>query len=140
MTRSEIETLLDRHADAFLRLDAVALAAQHTLTSVFRSPAAGTVKGRDGILQVYRYWFEAFPDMRFTWEPPIIDGDRAAIRWTLTGTMKGSFFGVTASGTRVELVGAGFYTFEDGGIAEISHIYDFSAVLMKVGVLKARPT
>jgi steroid delta-isomerase-like uncharacterized protein len=140
MTRSEIESLLVLHADAFGRLDAAALADQHTADSVFRSPAAGTVQGRDAIRRVYTFWFEAFPDMQFRWESPIIDDDRAALHWSLAGTMKGSFFGVNASGTRVDMTGAAFYAFRDGGIAEVSHIFDFSAVLIKVGVLKARPT
>ena len=139
MTRSEIEALLLRHEEAFARHDAEALAVQHAPLGTFRSPAAGTVQGRDAITHVYRYWFDAFPDMRFTWEPPVIDGDRAALFWSLRGRMHGTFFGVTASGTHVEMTGAARYTFADGQIAEAMHTFDFSALLMKLGVLKARP-
>lgn len=139
MTRTDIEALLDRHADAFARHDSEALAAGHQPDGVFQSPAAGTVRGRPAIEQVYRYWFAAFPDMRFTWDAPIIAGSRVALFWTMTGTMSGPFFGVTASGSRVEILGAARYTFGEEGIAEASHIFDFSAVLIKIGVLKAKP-
>lgn len=139
MQRSDIETLLVRHHDAFAAHDAAALAAQHVPDGVFESPAAGTVTGRAAIEQVYRYWFQAFPDMRFTWGPPLIDGDRAALFWTLTGTIDGPFFGVATTGTHVEAQGAALYTFAEGGIARASHIFDFSSILMKAGILKARP-
>jgi predicted ester cyclase len=139
MTRTDIEALLERHAEAFARRDPAELAHQHTPGGIFRSPAAGTVQGRPAIEQVYRYWFDAFPDMRFSWPTPLVDDSRAALFWTLEGTMQGAFFGVSSSGTRVQVTGAGLYTFADDGIAEVSHIFDFSAVLMKVGVLKAKP-
>ena len=139
MSPSEIAALLTRHHDAFERHDAAALAAQHLATGTFESPAVGLVRGRDAIEQVYSYWFKAFPDMRFTWVTPVIDDDRAALFWTLDGTIEGPFFGVPHAGTRLTASGAGLYTFRDGGILSASHIFDFSAVLMKAGILKARP-
>jgi predicted ester cyclase len=139
MDRGEIEALLQRHQDAFVARDPVALAAQHTTDALFESPAAGRLQGRQAIEQVYRYWLDAFPDMRFTWDPPLIDGAQAALFWQFAGTIQGPFFGVTVPGARVEMNGAAHYRFRDGGIAEARHIFDFSAVLMKAGVLKARP-
>jgi steroid delta-isomerase-like uncharacterized protein len=139
MNREAIEALLQRHHDAFTARDAAALAGQHTPDGLFESPAAGHIQGRQAIEQVYRYWFDAFPDMRFTWEPPIIDDSQAALFWTFAGTIRGPFFGVAVPGARVEMNGAAHYRFRDGGIAEARHIFDFSAVLMKAGILKARP-
>jgi predicted ester cyclase len=139
MSRTDIETLLARHHEAFASLDAAALAAQHLPDGIFESPAAGRVQGRAPIERVYKYWFNAFPDMRFTWDPAIVDGDRAALFWDMAGTLKGQFFGVGIAGARIEFNGAALYVFRDGGIAVASHVFDFSAVLMKAGVLKARP-
>ena len=139
MLHSDIATLLERHRDAFARHDADALALQHVADGTFESPAVGLVRGREAIAQVYRYWFTAFPDMRFTWGPPLIDGTRAAYFWTLEGTIAGPFFGVPNPGTQVKASGAALYTFEEGQIRSASHIFDFSAVLMKAGILKAKP-
>jgi steroid delta-isomerase-like uncharacterized protein len=137
--QSEITTLLEHHLAAFARHDAAALAAQHLEDGTFESPAVGLVRGRQAIEQVYSYWLTAIPDMRFTWGPPIVDGDRAALFWTLEGTVEGPFFGVPNAGTRVKVTGAAEYTFRDGGILSAAHIFDFSALLMKAGILKARP-
>jgi steroid delta-isomerase-like uncharacterized protein len=139
MLPSDIATLLERHHEAFARHDADALALQHVSDGTFESPAVGFVRGREAIAQVYRYWFRAFPDMRFTWTPPLIDGDRAALFWTLEGTIDGPFFGVPNPGTQVKASGAALYTFRDDGIVSAAHIFDFSAVLMKAGILKAKP-
>lgn len=139
MLQDEILSLLEQHHAAFARHDADALASHHMPDGTFESPAVGVVQGRDAIAQVYRYWFTAFPDMRFTWRTPVVDGDRAALFWILEGTIDGPFFGVPVPGTHVRVTGAALYTFRDGGIASASHIFDFSSVLMKAGILKARP-
>jgi len=139
MTHGDIVTLLERHDEAFARHDADALASQHLPDGIFESPAVGLVRGREAIAQVYRYWFTAFPDMRFTWTPPLIDGDRAALFWTLEGTIQGPFFGVPHPGTHLTMSGAALYTFRDAGILAAAHIFDFSAVLIKAGILKAKP-
>ena len=139
MVRDEIARILDRHRESFLKRDAEALAADHTPDSTFDSPAHGMVQGRKAIQEVYQYWFTAFPDLRLTWESPIIDGDRAAIFWTFVGTSHGPFFGVVGAGSRVEMRGAAEYHFGEGGITSVRHVYDFSSVLVKTGVLKVKP-
>ena len=139
MQRSDIEALLSRHHAAFERRDAAALASHHRPDGTFSSPAQGTVTGRAAIERVYKYWFDAFPDMRFTWAPPLIDGDQAALFWSLSGTVGGPFFGMASPGAKVEMQGAARYTFRDGGIAAATHVFDFSAALLKAGVLKAKP-
>lgn len=139
MTRDDILSLLARHQEAFLQRDAAALAAQHAEDGTLDGPAHGAVDGREAIAEVYRYWFTAFPDMRLTWNTPIVDGDRAAIFWQSVGTAHGPFFGVVGAGTRIEMTGAGEYTFDNGLIRSVRHVFDFSAVLMKAGVLKVKP-
>lgn len=139
MTRDDIVSLLAAHQDAFLRRDAAALAAQHAEHGTFDGPAHPGVKGRAAIAETYKFWFTAFPDLRLTWSPPIVDGDRAAIFWSFVGTAHGPFFGVIGAGTHIEMPGAAEYTFDDGAIASVRHVFDFSSVLMKAGVLKVKP-
>lgn len=140
MTRDEIVALLDRHRQAFLNRDAEALAALHAPEGTFESPAHGIVRGRPKILEIYRYWFAAFPDLQLTWEGPLVDGDRAAVFWTFKGTSSGPFFGALGAGTRVDMLGAAEYRFADGFISSVRHVFDFSGVLMRTGVLKVKPS
>lgn len=139
MTRFEIEALLDRHRLAFASRDAGTLAADHTTDGTFESPAAGLVTGRDRIAEVYQYWLTSFPDMEFTWGPPIVDGDRVALFWKFQGTAEGKFFGDVKPGTRVEFAGAGEYHCAPEGIVSVKHVFDFTGALVGAGVLKVKP-
>jgi predicted ester cyclase len=139
MTRSEIVALLDRHRESFARRDASALAGDHAEEGTFESPAHGVVRGRKGILGVYEYWFEAFPDLVLAWESAVVDEDRAALFWTFDGTTRGPFFGVTRAGSRVTMIGAADYRFANGEITSVRHVFDFSGMLIRAGVLKTKP-
>jgi predicted ester cyclase len=139
MTHAEIATLLDRHKASFAQRDADALGRDHAEDGNFESPAHGLVRGRDAIVNVYRYWFSAFPDLRLDWSDPIIGNDRAAVFWEFSGTAEGQFFGFAGAGSRVEMSGAADYRFAAGEITSVRHLFDFSGVLMKTGVLKVKP-
>lgn len=139
MTTAEIVALLERHRASFLRRDADALAADHATAGTFESPAHGLIRGRDAIREVYRYWFDAFPDLQLDWTDPVIAADRAAVFWTFHGTAAGQFFGFQGKGSRVEVQGAADYRFAEGEILSVRHLFDFSGVLMKTGALKVKP-
>ena len=140
MTRSDIVELLERHRRGFEAHDAAALAADHLEDGTFESPAHGVVTGRENIQEVYEYWFEAFPDLSLKWEAAIIDGDRAAIFWEFSGTSRGPFFGIAGANTPVQMRGAAELAFDAGAIRSVRHVFDFSSVLVRTGVLKVRPS
>ena len=139
MTRDEIVAKLTEHGSAFGRRDPEAIAATHAPDGTFESPAHGVLRGRAPIADRNRYWFAAFPDLELTWTHAIVDGPRAAVFWKFSGTSQGPFFGVVGAGTRVDMNGAAEYVFEDAGIQSVRHIFDFSGVLVKTGVLKVKP-
>lgn len=140
MTRAVIEEFLERHKAAFARRDAEALASLFTPDAVFESPAYGTVRGRDAIRDIYLYWYRAFPDFVLTWDHVLIDPPRASYCWTFDGTSQGPFFGDVRPGTRVTMAGATENEYSDEGIVATKHIFDFSGTLVRVGVLKVKPS
>jgi predicted ester cyclase len=139
MTRDDIEQILLRHQEAFIRRDAQALAATHVLQGTFESPAYGVIRGRQAIEEMYRYWYKAFPDFILRWDRAVIDPPHAAFFWSFKGTSAGPFFGEVKPGTPVEMTGAAEYTFAEGGILEARHVFDFSGMLVRTGVLKIKP-
>jgi predicted ester cyclase len=56
------------------------------------------------------------------------------------GTHAGDFFGLPPTGRRVEVQMADVMTVADGLVLEERRIYDFTGMLIQVGVLKAKPT
>ena len=139
MTRTEIEALVSRFQEAFGRRDVDALTMLHAEDGVVESLMAGTVRGRAAIGDVYRVWFAAFPDVAATTDSLVIDGDRAVLVSTQAGTDRGGFMGLPPSNKPFRVVMVRVYTFKDGYIAHDRRIYDFTGLLLQIGVLKARP-
>ena len=141
MTRQDVENVFARRDQAIKRRDAVTLASLHSENGVLESPTAGgIVHGRRAIEDVYRKWFAAFPDALFTAdEPPLIDGNRVAQRFTMSGTDTGGFLGLPATGKAFRMPLVTLFEFNDREIAHKRRIYDFTGLLIQIGVLKAKP-
>ena len=139
MTREEIAALYAIREQAWQRRDAAALAADYAEDAVVTSPTSGLVKSREAIEEVFHTWFAAFPDLEFKNTTLLVDGNRAALFATVTGTHVGEFFGMSASGRRFELKSVWLTTLVDGKISAEERIYDFTGMLVQIGILKAKP-
>jgi steroid delta-isomerase-like uncharacterized protein len=139
MTRTEIEAFLERHFASSDRRDADALAADHTIDGVIMSPIFTTVHGRPAIADSYRTMFKTFPDLKLTLDDMIIEAPRVAVFQTLSGTHESEFFGLPGTKRRIELLVARYFVFENGLIARERRIYDFTGMLVQLGVLRAKP-
>jgi uncharacterized protein (TIGR02246 family) len=139
MTRDEILALFARRETSWARHDAAALAADHAADGVVISPTGGVLEGRAEIERIYRVWFTAFPDLSFTTESLLVDGDRAAVVCRVSGTHTGEFFGTQPTGRRIEVAGAFIYELANGAITHERRVLDFTGVLVQVGVLKVKP-
>jgi steroid delta-isomerase-like uncharacterized protein len=140
MTRDEILAMITRRADAWRRLDAVTLVADYADDAVIESPmAGGTTHGAEQAKQVFQTYFNAFPDLDMQGGEVLVDGQRAAVMATFTGTDRGGFMGMPASGRRVTIPVVFLYEFRDGKIVRDRRVYDFTGLLIQVGTLKAKP-
>ena len=140
MTREEIVKLFDRHREAFARRDAEALAADNAEDGVLESPmAGGTVNGREAIARIHREWFAGFPDVSADWTDLMIDGDRVVQMARMSGTDTGGFMGLPPTGKGFLFPIVLMFTLKDGRIAHERRIYDFTGMLVQIGVLKAKP-
>jgi predicted ester cyclase len=127
-----------RHA-AWAAHDVPALTATHAANGIVVSPTGGVLEGHADIERVYRLWFSAFPDIRYTSDEILVDGDRVVEIARLSGTHAGDFFGLPPTGRHVEVLVALLLKVGDGLVLEERRIYDFTGVLVQVGVLKAKP-
>ena len=103
------------------------------------SPLAGTVQGPDAIVSATDAFFVAFPEAVITAQPPIVDGDRAVVVAEVTGTHVGSIMGLPPSGRAFRLLSTFVFLLRDKRIVEERRIYDFTGMLIQIGVLKAKP-
>lgn len=139
VTREEISAVLGEWLEAWKSRDAVSLAAKYSEDGVYTSMLADTIRGRQAIESLYRSWFSAFPDMVFEVESLVIEGELAAILWSQRGRHLGDFCGLAGTGRSFLLHGVFFMALNEGQIISMRSIYDFTGLLLQVGVLKAKP-
>ena len=139
MTDTDARRFLQARQDKYRSHDAKALAADHAPEGSVHSPIFATVVGRDAIEQAYASLFQVFPDWSVTFDEAILDGPRAAHPCHVTATHLGLFMGLPGTGRQVDFRGVLIYTLEDGLIAEEWRLYDLTAVLVKMGVLRVKP-
>jgi steroid delta-isomerase-like uncharacterized protein len=140
MDRSEMMALFARRAAAWNRHDAVTLAADHADDAVAESPLQGRIEGRANIQALYDRWFASFQDLSYTARDLVIDGNQAAQFFTIRATQSAPFAGVPATRRRLEFSGVTRFTFgPDGLITHDERLYDVTAVMVQLGVLKAKP-
>jgi predicted ester cyclase len=139
MTREDIVHLLARRDEAWGRHDVARLADQHADTCLMDSHLAGRVTGRAAIGQVYEAWFAAFPDSSIARERVLIDGEHVAEMAMQSGTDTGGFLGLPPTGKPFRLPVVWLFTARHGQFVYVRPIYDFTGMLVLIGVLKAKP-
>jgi steroid delta-isomerase-like uncharacterized protein len=139
MTRQEIMSLFTRRDQSFKDKNVAGLIADFAEDAVVESPMQGKLTGRAQIGDLYRQWFSAFPDFKYTMTDAVIEDHRAAQFFTISGTQATTFGGIPATGRKVHFNVVGLFTFDDAGL--ITHerrLYDVTAVLVQLGALKTK--
>lgn len=141
MTREEIAALFARRQQAHERLDAAALAADYSDDCVVETPWAGApLIGRAANERAFRTIFTAFPDLNRRTEGLLIDGDLVAEFGTSSGTDTGGFLELEPTGKAFRIPIVFLYTLKDRQIVRERRIYDYTGMLVQVGILKVKPT
>jgi steroid delta-isomerase-like uncharacterized protein len=89
--------------------------------------------GAGTLLALFAANREAFPDLVWTPEQMAADGDTVAVRYSMTGTQRGSFAGVASTGKPVVSQSMAFYSLADGEIIEERAQLDMLGFLQQIG-------
>ena len=96
-------------------------------------PFPGQGPGLAGLQDVLRGMQSAFPDMHWTIEEQLTDGDRVLTRFVWTGTHHGTFLGVPATGRSVSVWGMVIDRLVAGRIKETRILMDTLGLMMQLG-------
>ena len=93
------------------------------------------MQGPEGYLAIIAMMRSGFPDIQWTLDELIIDSDKVAARFTMTGTHQGAFFGVPPTGKPIRVRAINIYHFLSGQIVEEYGQPDLLSLMQQIGAL-----
>jgi predicted ester cyclase len=97
---------------------------------------AGEVRGADTMKQEIEWFRSAVPDLTYTVEDQVAEGDEVVTRWKAIGTHQGEFFGVAPTGNRIEMSGIQIDRFDENGkMVEEWPEYDLLGAMKQMGAI-----
>jgi len=100
----------------------------------------GLAPTKDGVRAFFQMQLAAFPDLRMDVEDVVANGDKVVARVRLTGTHRGGFMGVPATGkdVDVQLIDV-FHLGAYGLVHEHWGVLDALAMMQQLGAVPAGP-
>lgn len=103
-------------------------------TAVFHVPGrTEPVRGPAGYLEIIAMMRGGFPDIQWTLEEEIAEGDKVAARFTMRGTHQGNFFGVPPTQRKIVVQAMNIYRWSDGQIVEERGQPDMLSLMQQIG-------
>src|ERR1700745_3696864 len=117
MTIETNKRIMQRFTE-FINTDSEKLAAELiSPNAVFHVPGRPeALRGPAGYLEIIGMMRGGFPDIQWTLEEMIAEGDKVAARFTMRGMHKGTFYGVPPTGKKIEVKAMNIYRFSNGKI------------------------
>ena len=95
---------------------------------------------KEGVKAFFRMYIAAFPDLRMNAEDVLVSGDKVVARTRATGTHRGEFMGMPATGTNVDVQLIDILRFGDDGLVyEHWGVFDTLAMMQQLGALPEGP-
>jgi steroid delta-isomerase-like uncharacterized protein len=98
-------------------------------------PLPGQSQGREGLKEVIGQMRSAFPDILWTVDEMLAEGDKVLTRFTWSGTHQGAFLGVPATGRRITVKGTVIDRLVAGRMADSRILMDTLGMMQQLGVL-----
>ncbi|WP_136591241.1 ester cyclase [Salinigranum halophilum] len=134
----EHKQMIERYLTAFNEQDVDALPEVVTEDVLVQGliGADGDVNGIEEYEAWWRETLSGLPDARIEIDDYFESGDRAAARWTFTGTHERALFEIPATNRAFEITGFALFRIEDGKIAEKRYQQDDLGMLQQLGVIE----
>src|SRR5215211_974401 len=95
----------------------------------------GLPNGPEGVKQLVTTYRNAFPDIHFTIDEQIDEGDKVVTRWSAHGTHQGELAGIPATGKSSTVTGIAVDRLVNGKIADSWGIFDQFGMMQQLGVI-----
>jgi steroid delta-isomerase-like uncharacterized protein len=100
-------------------------------------PLPGQQQGREGLKEVIGGLRISFPDMHWVVDEMIAEDDTVVTRFTWTGTQRGAFLGIPATGRSVTVKGVVIDQLAAGKMAKSRILMDTMGMMQQLGAIPA---
>ena len=94
--------------------------------------AQGDLVGIKAVKDFYMNYLNGFSDIEFTILDAFGQGERIVKHWNFKGTHTGDFFGIPATGNKLDLSGTTLVTMKDGKIAKEQDFFDMQSLILQL--------
>jgi steroid delta-isomerase-like uncharacterized protein len=104
--------------------------------AIFHVPGhSEPLQGPAGYLTTIGMMRGGFPDIQWTLEEMVAEGDKVAARFTMRGTHQGAFLGVAPTLKKIEVKAVNFYRLSGGQFVEEHGQPDLLGLLQQIGAV-----
>ena len=135
MSAEENKATIRRFIDGWNNRDWAAVLDTVNDNFVDHAALPGTSPGKDGIVPGLELFCRAFPDLHFTIENLIAEGDKLAGYGVLTGTNQGEMFGIPPTGKSIRVESLDLVRFENGKQSEHWGLFDQMGMMVQLGLV-----
>ena len=100
----------------------------------------GFEPNREGVKKMFKAYRAAFPDLKFEVNMMFAKGDKVVTYITMSGTQKGPFMDMPASGKKFSAKGIDILRFKDGKAVEHWGVTDTMAMMQQLGAIPEKMT
>jgi len=138
MSAKEIKALERRLYEECNKGKAAALAVIDELYAtdlVYHSSTGRDIRGIKDYKQHVSEFYSAFPDLHFTIDDMVVEGDKVAVRLTVTSTNKGAFRGIPPTNKKVTVSEIQIDRVAGGKFVEGWSRYDTLGLMQQLGLI-----
>jgi steroid delta-isomerase-like uncharacterized protein len=126
MNKGDLDMTMDVFADTFVDHQVV-------------PGGASLGNTKTDVRQAHEMLKMSFPDVKFTLEDLLVEGDSVVMRVSGEGTHQGAFFGIPATGRHVQWTGVRLLRYENGKFVEGTSELDQVGILQQMGIIPSPP-
>ena len=93
------------------------------------------IHGIEGVNQVIATFRGGLPDLQYTIQDMIAEGDKVVVRWIAHGTHQGTFLGIPPTGKKVAATGIDIFRIAFGKLEEAWVNSDILGLLQQIGAI-----
>ena len=113
MSQVENKTVIQNMLELIAKSNTENVSKYFATNWVNHDPSLPPLKGLEGARQLIALW-KSFSNLKLTIEDSVTQGDRVAMRFTVSGTHTSPFMGIAPTGRTINVTGTGIFRVVDG--------------------------